>query len=99
MVEEVLDITSDNMKCLKMVKTAKSAIRHNVGDELYKIKIPTLLVWGNQDTITPPFVAKEFNEKIANSKLVFLDKCGHAPMLELPDQFNAELDLFLKELK
>lgn len=97
MVDEVFDITSDTMKCLKMVKTAKSAIRHNVGDQLSKIKIPTLLVWGNQDTITPPFVAEEFHSKLPNSTLEFIDKCGHAPMLETPEEFNQVLEKFLSE--
>lgn len=95
MVDEVYGITSDTMKCLKMVKTAKSAIRHNVGDQLEKIKTPTLLVWGKQDTITPPFVAEEFDEKLPNSRLEFIDKCGHAPMLETPKEFNAVLGDFL----
>src|SRR5680860_406029 len=95
MVDEIYDITSNTRKCLSMVKTAKSAIRHNVGDQLSKIKVPTLLVWGKQDTITPPFVAEEFNEKISNSRLEFIDKCGHAPMLETPDAFNVVLEDFL----
>lgn len=95
MVDEIYDITSDTRKCLSMVKTAKSAIRHNVGDQLSKITVPTLLVWGKQDTITPPFVAEEFREKIQNSRLEFIDKCGHAPMLETPDAFNSVLEDFL----
>lgn len=96
MVEEIYEITSDTRKCLSMVKTAKSAIRHNVGDQLHKINIPTLLVWGKQDTITPPFVAEEFHSKISNSRLEFIDHCGHAPMLETPEEFNLILEDFLK---
>lgn len=95
MVDEIYDITSDTRKCLSMVKTAKSAIRHNVGDQLYKITIPSLLVWGKQDTITPPFVAEEFHEKLPQARLDFIDKCGHAPMLETPEEFNKILEDFL----
>lgn len=95
MVDEIYDITSDTRKCLSMVKTAKSAIRHNVGDQLYKITIPSLLVWGKQDTITPPFVAEEFYEKLPQARLDFIDKCGHAPMLETPEEFNKILEDFL----
>lgn len=98
MIQEVYDITSDSIKCLKIVKTAKSAIRHNVGDQLGKIEVPTLLIWGKQDTITPPFVAEEFNQKIKNTQLVLLDKCGHAPMLEVPEEFNEALNDFLEKL-
>lgn len=95
MVDEIYGITSDTRKCLSMVKTAKSAIRHNVGDQLHRITVPTLLVWGKQDTITPPFVAEEFHEMIPNSNLEFIDKCGHAPMLETPSAFNKILEDFL----
>lgn len=99
MVDEIYDITSDTRKCLSMVKTAKSAIRHNVGDQLDQITVPTLLVWGKQDTITPPFVAEEFESKIPNARLDFIDKCGHAPMLETPEEFNRILDDFLESSK
>jgi pimeloyl-ACP methyl ester carboxylesterase len=69
-----------------------------LGDELNEIKQPTLLVWGNNDTITPPFVAREFQRLIPNSELYFIDKCGHAPMMEQPAEFNVILDKFLKKL-
>ena len=62
-----------------------------------QIKQPTCLIWGNNDTITPPFVGKEFNKLIPNSELHFIDKCGHAPMMEVPGEFNVILDGFLKK--
>ena len=66
--------------------------------KLNQIKLPALLIWGNNDTITPPFVAREFNKLIPNSELYFIDKCGHAPMMEVPDEFNVILHKFLKKL-
>jgi pimeloyl-ACP methyl ester carboxylesterase len=57
------------------------------------------LIWGNNDTITPPFVGKEFQRLIPNSELHFIDKCGHAPMMEVPDEFNKILEVFLAKLK
>lgn len=98
LVDEVFEITRNRLKIIKILALAKSAIRHNLGDELNNIKQPTLLVWGNNDTITPPFVAREFNRLIPNSELHFIDKCGHAPMMEVPDEFNVILDKFLKKL-
>jgi pimeloyl-ACP methyl ester carboxylesterase len=62
------------------------------------VKQPTLLIWGNNDTITPPFVAREFNRLIPNSELHFIDQCGHAPMMEVPHEFNKILQLFLQKL-
>jgi 2-hydroxy-6-oxonona-2,4-dienedioate hydrolase len=98
LVDEVYSITNNRLKVIKIIYLAKSAIRHNMGEELNQIKQPTLLVWGNNDNITPPFVAKEFHKLIPNSELHFVDKCGHAPMMEVPDEFNAILHTFLKKL-
>ncbi|MBA2746937.1 MAG: alpha/beta hydrolase [Flavisolibacter sp.] len=98
LVDEVFEITRNRIKVIKIIALAKSAIRNNLGEELNNIKQPTLLVWGNNDTITPPFVAKEFNKLIPNSELHFVDRCGHAPMMEQPGAFNIILDKFLKKL-
>ena len=98
LVDEVYSITNNRLKAIKIIALAKSAIRNNLGEELNQIKQPTLLVWGNNDTITPPFVAREFNKLIPNSELHFVDKCGHAPMMEVPDEFNSILHKFLKKL-
>ncbi len=97
LVDEVFEITNSRVKVIKIIALAKSAIRNNLGDELNQIKQPTLLIWGNNDIITPPFVGKEFNKLIPNSELHFVDKCGHAPMMEVPDEFNAILDTFLEK--
>jgi 2-hydroxy-6-oxonona-2,4-dienedioate hydrolase len=98
LVDEVYEIVNSRIKVIKIIALAKSAIRNNLGEELSQIKKPTLLVWGNNDTITPPFVAREFNKLIPNSELYFIDKCGHAPMMEVPDEFNRILYKFLTKL-
>ena len=98
LVDEVFEITKNRLKVIKTIALAKSAIRNNLGEELNQIKQPTLLVWGNNDTVTPPFVAQEFNKLIPNSELHFIDKCGHAPMMEVPEEFNVILANFLKKL-
>lgn len=97
LVDEVFEITNNRLKVIKILALAKSAIRNNLGDELSGIKTPTLLIWGNNDIITPPFVAQEFNKLIPNSELHFIDKCGHAPMMEVPAEFNSILEKFLQK--
>lgn len=99
LVDEVYGIVNNRLKAIKIIALAKSAIRNNLGDELQQIKQTTLLIWGNNDTITPPFVAKEFNKLIPNSELHFIDKCGHAPMMEVPEEFNKILHGFLTRLR
>jgi len=95
LVNEVFEITNNRLKVIKIIALAKSAIRNNLGEELSTIKQPTCLIWGNNDAITPPFVGKEFHKLIPNSELHFVDKCGHAPMMEVPEEFNKILDAFL----
>ena len=99
LVNEVFEITNNRIKVIKIIALAKSAIRNNLGEELNQIRQPTCLIWGNNDTITPPFVGKEFHRLIPNSELHFVDKCGHAPMMEVPDEFNRILGEFLSRLK
>jgi|SRR5690242_4935350 len=97
LVDEVFAIVNNRLKVIKIAALAKSAIRQHLGDEIKSIKAPTLLVWGQNDTITPPEVGKEFHKLIPDSELHFIDKCGHAPMMEVPAEFNAILHEFLKK--
>jgi pimeloyl-ACP methyl ester carboxylesterase len=98
LVDEVYETVNNRLKAVKIIRLAKSAIRNNLGEELNQIKQPTLLIWGNNDAITPPFVGREFQRLIPNSELHFIDKCGHAPMMEVPEEFNRILHKFLTKL-
>lgn len=98
LVDEVYDIVNTTEKTFAVIYTARSAIKTNLEDKLDGIKAPTLLIWGKQDTITPPFVGEKFEELITDSKLIFIDKCGHAPMMEHPQKFNDYLKEFLSEV-
>lgn len=97
LVDEVFEIVNNRLKAIRIISLAKSAIRHNLGDELSDISVPTLLIWGKNDTITPPLVAEEFLRLIPNSEVHYIDQCGHAPMMEVPAEFNEILDEFLKK--
>ena len=97
LIDEVFETTSSIPKCMSIVGIAKSAQRHNLAKDLHQIKVPTLLVWGLNDTITPPHVGYEFNRLIEGSELYFIDKCCHAPMMEHPKEFNVILESFLEK--
>ena len=97
LVEEVFETTKSVPKCLRIVAIAKSAQRHNMAEQIPKITVPTLLIWGLNDTITPPKVAHEFNRLLPDSRIEFIDKCCHAPMMEHPAYFNELLESFLTE--
>ncbi|SOE22250.1 Pimeloyl-ACP methyl ester carboxylesterase [Spirosomataceae bacterium TFI 002] len=98
LIDEVFEITSSIPKCMNIVQIAKSAQRNNMADDLPKIKVPTCLIWGLNDTITPPQVGHEFNRLMPNSELFFIDKCCHAPMMERPGPFNAILERYLNSI-
>lgn len=99
LVDEVFSIVNNRLKAIKIIHLAKSAIRHNLGDELRDLKMPCCLIWGKNDTITPPMVAEEFHGLLPNSELHWIDKCGHAAMMEVPGEFNTILADFLNRNK
>jgi pimeloyl-ACP methyl ester carboxylesterase len=90
-----MQTTTNAYKCLSIIKAAKSTQRDHVLMRLPEIITPALLIWGNDDTITPPAVARQFEDNLPNSKLVMLEECGHAPMMERPEEFNKALEEFL----
>ena len=76
---------------------ARSAIKHNMLNDLSKITQPVCLIWGKQDNVTPPEVAVDMNKFLPNSELYWIDQCGHAAMMEKPDEFNEILYSWLKK--
>jgi len=98
LVSEVQDIVNSKSNALRIVKLAKSATRQNLLDIIHTISIPTLLVWGKDDVITPPFVAEKFHQLMPNSELVWIDHCGHAPMMEYPEEFANSMLPFLNKI-
>ena len=95
-VDDVYETVNDKSKLIKILAIAKSAIRHNMAKDLPKIKTPTCIIWGKNDIVTPPNVANEFNNLLPNSNLFWIDKCGHAPMMEYPEHFNKIVQQWLK---
>jgi pimeloyl-ACP methyl ester carboxylesterase len=95
LVDEVFGIVNNAEKALRVLKIARAAQRMNLRESLKIISIPSLLIWGLNDNITPAYVAHEFNRLLEHSELHFIDKCGHAAMMEQPERFLSLLDDFL----
>lgn len=95
LIEEVMGIINDNMAALRILQFARSAQNHNMRDDIGKISQPVLLIWGLNDNITPPYVAHEFERLLPNTTLRFIDRCGHAPMMEQPAVFNRYVNEWL----
>jgi len=98
-VDEVFNTAKAGKKAIKTLYIARSAIKHNMQKDLEDIQTPVCLIWGKQDGVTPPEVAVEFNEGLRNSSLFWIDKCGHAPMMEHPETFNEILHNWITESK
>lgn len=94
-VDEVFETVNDRNKLIKTLAIAKSAIRHNMAQDLPNMPTNTCLIWGKNDEVTPPKVADEFHELLPKSSLYWIDKCGHAPMMEHPEEFNRILESWL----
>jgi pimeloyl-ACP methyl ester carboxylesterase len=88
LVDDVFKIVNDRSAVIRTLSIAKSAIRHNMANDILAMNQPTCLIWGEKDTVTPPEVAKDFHKLLPNSDLFWLDKCGHAAMMEKPEEFN-----------
>lgn len=97
LVDECHEAVNNRNKVLRILSIAKSAIRHNMASELPNYKMPFCLIWGKNDTITPPEVADEFHANLPDSDLYWIDKCGHAPMMEHPNTFNNFFGEWLKK--
>ena len=97
LVDECYAVVNDRNRVLRILAIAKSAIRHNMAKDLPSMTLPTCLIWGKNDTITPPDVAEEFKSLLPDSSLYWIDECGHAPMMERPEMFNEILERWLKE--
>jgi len=99
LVDSVFKMANTPESLLRLVKYAKSAIRHNMAKDLPGLNMPSLIIWGKNDIVTPPEVAEEFNSLLPNSELYWIDECGHAPMWEKPEIFSEIVLNWLNKLK
>jgi pimeloyl-ACP methyl ester carboxylesterase len=98
-IDEIYASVNDRHKVIRTLAIAKSAIRHNMAKDLPAMNIPTCVIWGKNDNVTPPEVAIDFEKLMPDADLFWIDKCGHAPMMEHPDEFNRILENWLKDRK
>jgi len=99
LVDEVYATIQSKGNTLSIIGLARAAQHHNVADVLSQVPTPTLLIWGLQDSITPPEVALEFYERLPNATIKFLEHCGHVPMMEQPQLFNEHVRKFMERRK
>jgi len=81
-----------------MVRLSRSARRNHLGDSIGRLTVPTQLIWGKDDIVTPPPAAEMFLQAIPDSRIEWFDACGHVPMIEKPEAFARVLLEFASEL-
>ncbi len=96
-IGEMHRILTNRGNMFNLIHAARSAKKDNLKDLLKEIKVPVLLIWGKNDTVTTMDVCETFHKEIPNSELVVFDNCGHAPMIEHPQRFADEVEKFLRK--
>lgn len=97
LIDEIYESVNNRNKVIRTLSLAKSAIRHNMAKDLPEMNVPACIIWGKNDNVTPPEVAEDFEKLLPDANLYWVDKCGHAPMMEHPEEFNIVLHNWLKE--
>lgn len=95
LIEQIYHQLQDRHYVRFLIRVAKVTRDYRMDDELAKVRVPALLIWGAQDEVTPPSVAYQFHEHLPNATLVFFDQCGHAPPIEHPERFSQTVREFL----
>lgn len=80
-------------------KDFRACNRFDIRDRLGEIHIPTLIISGEEDQLTPLKYSEYLREKIASSRLVVIPKAGHVVMAERPERVNQALEEFFDEIQ
>ena len=75
----------------------KKVLKEDLLPDLSKIKVKTLLVWGEKDKLVPVEAAHIFNKNIKGSELKIFPNVGHSPHKEIKEEFSQTIINFLKE--
>jgi pimeloyl-ACP methyl ester carboxylesterase len=95
LIDETYALLNDRRSLLSILRLAKSVRDSNMRYELHRLDLPTLLVWGENDNVTPKNTAEEFHRGIKNSTLEYISECGHAPQIERPEEFAKLMTTFI----
>jgi len=79
------------------IKAIEATTMYDKVAALSAIRVPTLLIYGGDDRLTPPKIGQEMASKIPGAKMVIIQNAGHLPNIEKPDEFSAVVLDFLAE--
>ena len=93
-IERLHDAVNHRPNTRALLRLSRSVRQDHLGARLGGVRAPSLLLWGRQDRITPPEVARQFAAGLPGSRIAWIDDCGHAPMIEQPRRFAQEVLAF-----
>jgi pimeloyl-ACP methyl ester carboxylesterase len=82
---------------IRLTEATRQLLASDWADLLPRISAPTLVVWGELDSLCPPTVGRAIVERVAGARLVTIGRAGHNPMWEVPVAFNRVVLDFLAE--
>jgi pimeloyl-ACP methyl ester carboxylesterase len=81
-----------------MQRSIDAFLAHDTGDRIHNITAKTLVLAGGLDLVTPPRFGRAVAEGIPGARFEVLAEEAHQPFQEVPDQFNARVDDFWREV-
>lgn len=99
--EEVLERSKATMQETERAVTQHdflTCIRFDIIDRLGEIAVPTLVICGERDRLTPPEYHEHLAEHVPNADLVTLPEVAHPAMIERPDAFAGTVEEFVADL-
>lgn len=97
---EIFQRLVDSMAALhkeSYIKAVEATADYEPVPDLEKFDVPTLLVFGGDDRVTPPKLGRRMHDRIPGSRFVVLDGAGHLSNIEAPEEFNSAVLAFLTE--
>lgn len=81
---------------LTLLRASKDLLSHDAQQDIKLVTAPTLLVWGENDTLVPPAVGHILRQQMPQSRLLILKRAGHVSMYDRPLEFNSAVEAFLR---
>ena len=98
MIERTRAVLADKGRLFNVVRALRAARRYPARDALAAIECPVLMIWGENDVVTPPAAWERCAAGMARGEFRAISGCGHVPMLERPDEYNRVLLSFVRRV-
>jgi pimeloyl-ACP methyl ester carboxylesterase len=78
-----------------LLRAASELIREDPQDEIKAVEAPTLLIWGENDTLVPASMGQALRQTMKHARLHIINHAGHVSMFDRPQAFNTAVEAYL----